>query len=125
MKRPHPAAREMAQRLVARFPDDDWSVRLTAYSAGRQAIIERLGNSRQGRRLLRDYATAVVEAFGAPAIECTEQMAIWSGSGNPRHVAEAEAWLAGISISPAVAKWGKDAGFQTLPLRVGGVEVPS
>lgn len=91
---PHPEAREMAQRLAARFRDDDWSVRLAAYSAGCHAIIERFGDSRRGRRLLRDYATAVVEAFGAPAIECNEQMAIWAGSSNPQHRTQAQVWLA-------------------------------
>jgi hypothetical protein len=88
------AARQLAKRLAERFREDDWPARLAAYSAGCQAIVEKLGDSRQGRRLMRSYAAAVVEAFGTPPITCSEMMAIYASSDNAEHRAQAEAWLA-------------------------------
>ena len=43
----------------------------------------------------------------------------------PQSTQQPKSSLAGVNIAPDTAKCGKNAGFQTLLVRVGGIEVPS
>jgi hypothetical protein len=90
-----PAARKLAERLVAIAGGGDWVVRLTLFLGGCSTIDAAFPAARQDEilRMLSAYAKAVIEAFGSPPVTCGEQAAIWSLSTAQAHRAAARRWL--------------------------------
>jgi hypothetical protein len=106
-----PVARQLAQKLAARCPEDDWALRYVMFTAGVQQIASFCPPQRHAELegMVGLYARCVVEAFAAPPIATPEQMAIWH-------------W-AGPDCQRQAVEWLRAQGGQTVIRRLDGVDI--